>query len=162
MNTYVSESKVFVVDKRFYWCKVIINSILFECRNNCFFNALNSFRQYKWYTHIISYYRNNLKMFLITTVLLVITLRLDIVCNAESLPIPSPLSIVSIARSSSVGINEGVNSLINRHKSCPEGYELGTDIFSSSNPMHTKCTHKVTLSQTALMYPPIPPMYAKC
>ena len=66
-------------------------------------------------------------MFFLTAVLLFITLRLAIVCNSESLPLPNPLSIVSIARSSSVGINEGVNSLVNRHKSCPEGYELGTD-----------------------------------
>ena len=66
-------------------------------------------------------------MFFLTAVLLFVTLRLAIVCNSESLPLPNPLSIVSIARSSSVGINEGVNSLVNRHKSCPEGYELGTD-----------------------------------
>ena len=68
-------------------------------------------------------------MIFITTLFL-ITLRPDIFCNSESLPIPSPLSIVSIARSSSVGINEGVNSLVNRHKSCPEGYELGTEMDS--------------------------------
>ena len=66
-------------------------------------------------------------MFFLTAVLLFVTLRLAIVCNSESLPLPNPLSIVSIARSSSVGINEGVNSLVNRHKSCPEGYELGTE-----------------------------------
>ena len=68
-------------------------------------------------------------MFFLTAVLSFSTLRLAIVCNSESLPLPNPLSIVSIARSSSVGINEGVNSLVNRHKSCPEGYELGTKIL---------------------------------
>ena len=46
--------------------------------------------------------------------------------EAESLPFPDALSIVSVSRSSSSGsINEGVNSLVNHHKSCPEGYELG-------------------------------------
>lgn len=62
----------------------------------------------------------------IISVLFVVS-RLVTVCHSDSLPIPNALSIVSIARSSNVGINEGVNSLVNRHKSCPEGYELGKD-----------------------------------
>ena len=68
------------------------------------------------------------KMFVTTSVLFIIS-RFVAVCDSESLPIPSALSIVSIARSSNVGINEGVNSLVNRHKSCPEGYELGRIII---------------------------------
>ena len=68
-------------------------------------------------------------MFVITSSVLFIISRLLAVCYSESLPIPNALSIVSIARSSNVGINEGVNSLVNRHKSCPEGYELGREIF---------------------------------
>ena len=58
--------------------------------------------------------------------------RLVTVCHSDSLPIPNALSIVSIARSSNVGINEGVNSLVNRHKSCPEGYELGRTVRTIS------------------------------
>lgn len=63
----------------------------------------------------------------IISVLFVVS-RLVTVCHSDSLPIPNALSIVSIARSSNVGINEGVNSLVNRHKSCPEGYELGRTV----------------------------------
>ena len=67
-------------------------------------------------------------MFVSTSLLFIIS-KLVVVCDSESLPIPSALSIVSIARSSNVGINEGVNSLVNRHKSCPEGYELGRELL---------------------------------
>ena len=62
-------------------------------------------------------------MFIIT-VLLYVSLGLVTICESESFP--NPLSVVSIARSADVGINDGVNSLVNPHKSCPEGYELGT------------------------------------
>ena len=62
-------------------------------------------------------------MFTITMKLVFVTLGLVTICASESFP--NPLSIVSIARSSDVSINDGVNSLVNRHKSCPEGYELG-------------------------------------
>ena len=65
-------------------------------------------------------------MFIATPAVVFISLGLVTVCYSESLPIPNALSIVSISRSSNVGINDGVNSLVNRHKSCPEGYELGT------------------------------------
>ena len=71
----------------------------------------------------------------IISVLFVVS-RLVTVCHSDSLPIPNALSIVSIARSSNVGINEGVNSLVNRHKSCPEGYELGRTI-------RTICSHEL-------------------
>ena len=54
-------------------------------------------------------------------------LKLCTICDSESLPFPDPLSIVSVSRSNEDSINEGVNSLVNRHKSCPEGYELGTN-----------------------------------
>ena len=67
----------------------------------------------------------------IISVLFVVS-RLVTVCHSDSLPIPNALSIVSIARSSNVGINEGVNSLVNRHKSCPEGYELGRTVRNIS------------------------------